>query len=126
MIDLAGKRAFVTGGGRGIGRATAVLLARAGAKVAIGYRARKPAAEPHAVAAVRGDLGTSAGAGKAVGEALRALGGSLDIVVVNHGVWPPDDVPVAKLTDEQWEATRRANLDAVIYVCRAAIPHIAA
>jgi 3-oxoacyl-[acyl-carrier protein] reductase len=126
MIDLAGKRAFVTGGGRGIGRATAVLLARAGAKVAIGYRARKPATEPHAVAAVRGDLGTSSGAGKAVGEALRALGGSLDIVVVNHGVWPPDDVPVAKLTDEQWEATRRANLDAVIYVCRAAIPHIAA
>jgi 3-oxoacyl-[acyl-carrier protein] reductase len=124
MIDLAGKRAFVTGGGRGIGRATAVLLARAGAKVAIGYRARKPAAEPHVVAAVRGDLGTATGAAKAVGEALRALGGTLDILVVNHGVWPPDDVPVAKLTDEQWESTRRANLDAVVYVCRAAIPNI--
>ena len=125
MIDLAGKRAFVTGGGRGIGRATAALLARAGAKVAIGYRARKPAAEPHVVAVVRSDLGTSTGAAKAVGEALRALGGSLDILVVNHGVWPPDEVSVAKLTDEQWESTRRANLDAVIYVCRAAIPHIA-
>lgn len=125
MIDLAGKRAFVTGGGRGIGRATAALLARAGAKVAIGYRARKPAAEPHVVAVVRSDLGTSTGAAKAVGEALRALGGSLDILVVNHGVWPPEDVPVAKLTDEQWESTRRANLDAVIYVCRAAIPNIA-
>jgi 3-oxoacyl-[acyl-carrier protein] reductase len=125
MIDLAGKRAFVTGGGRGIGRATAVLLARAGAKVAVGYRARKPPADSHVTAAVRGDLGTATGATKAVAEALRALGGGgLDILVVNHGVWAPDDVPVADLSDEQWEATRRANLDAVIYVCRAAIPGI--
>ncbi|HLQ59855.1 MAG TPA: SDR family NAD(P)-dependent oxidoreductase [Gemmatimonadales bacterium] len=124
MIDLAGKRAFVTGGGRGIGRATALLLARAGAKVAVGYRSRKPAADAHVTAAVRGDLGTATGAKKAIAEALRALGGSLDILVINHGVWPADDVPVAKLTDEQWESTRRANLDAVIYVCRAAIPSI--
>ena len=124
MIDLKGKRAFVTGGGRGIGRATAVLLARAGAKVAVGYRSRKPPAEPHITAAVRGDLGTSLGAKKAVAEMLRALGGSLDILVINHGIWPADDVAVAKMTDEQWESTRRANLDAVIYVCRAAIPHI--
>jgi len=124
VIDLTGKRAFVTGGGRGIGRATALLLARAGAKVAVGYRSRKPAAEPHIVAAVRGDLGTPAGAQKAVAEALRALGGTLDILVVNHGVWPADDVPVADLSDEQWESTRRANLDAVIYVCRAAIPSV--
>ena len=123
MIDLTGKRAFVTGGGRGIGRATAVMLARAGAKVAVGYRSRKPAADRHVTASVRGDLGTPAGASKAVAEALRALGG-LDILVINHGVWPADDVPVAKMTDEQWESTRRANLDAVIYVCRAAIPNI--
>jgi len=124
VIDLSGKRAFVTGGGRGIGRATAILLARAGATVAVGYRARKPAAEPHVTAAVRGDLGTAAGAKKAVAEALRALGGSLDILVVNHGVWPADDVPVAEMSDDQWESTRRANLDGVVYVCRAAIPHV--
>src|SRR6185312_12361773 len=97
---------------------------RAGAKVAVGYRSRKPPAESHITAAVGGDLGTSLGAKKAVAEALRALGGALDILVINHGVWPSDDVPVAKMTDEQWESTRRANLDAVIYVCRAAIPHI--
>ena len=124
MIDLKGKRAFVTGGGRGIGRATALLLARAGATVAVGYRSRKPAADTHVTATVRGDLGTPTGATKAVAEALRALGGSLDILVINHGVWPADDVPVARMTDEQWESTRRANLDAVIYVCRAAIPSI--
>ncbi len=124
MINLAGKRAFVTGGGRGIGHATAVLLARAGAKVAVGYRSRKPAPAAHVTAAVRGDLGTIAGASKAVAEAIRALGGGLDILVINHGVWPADDVPVAKMTDEQWESTRRANLDAVIYVTRAAIPKL--
>src|SRR2546428_710391 len=102
---------------------TTGLLARAGAKVAVGYRTRKPAADSHITAAVRGDLGTATGAAKAVAEALRALGG-LDLLVVNHGVWPPDDVPIAKMTDEQWESTRRANLDAVIYVCRAAIPQL--
>jgi 3-oxoacyl-[acyl-carrier protein] reductase len=126
MIDLAGKRAFVTGGSRGIGRATATMLARAGAKVAVGYRSRKPPADAHIAAAVRGDLGTAPGAKKAVAEALRALDGSLDILVINHGVWPPESIPVAELSDEQWETTRRANLDAVIYVCRAAIPSIPA
>lgn len=123
MIDLAGKRAFVTGGGRGIGRATAVLLARAGAKVAAGYRTRKPAPDPHITATIAGDLGDPATARRAVAEVMRTFGG-LDILVVNHGVWPADAVPLAQLTDEQWETTRRANLDAAVYVCRAAIPNL--
>src|SRR2546430_9719544 len=41
VIDLSGKRAFITGGGRGIGRATAGLLARAGCRGAVGYRGRR-------------------------------------------------------------------------------------
>lgn len=126
MIALDGKRAFVTGGGRGIGRATAVLLARAGAAVAVGYRSRKADAEETIRAISRGtaiqaDLGDPAAARRAVTDAARALGG-LDLLVVNHGVWPPDDVPVAQLSDAQWDATVRANLDSVLYVCRAAIP----
>ena len=133
LISLAGKRAFVTGGGRGIGRATALLLARAGASVAVGYRERKKEAEEttEAVKAVKaaravavgGDLGDAAAARRAVGEAIGALGG-LDLLIANHGVWPPEDVALAKMTDAQWESTRRANLDAVVYVCRAAIPHL--
>jgi 3-oxoacyl-[acyl-carrier protein] reductase len=120
MIDLAGKRAFVTGGGRGIGRATAALLARAGAKVVVGYRDRKPAG-----LAIQGDLGDAKTAKRVVTEAVAALGAEgLDILVVNHGVWPPTDVPLGQMTDEQWETTRRANLDSVVYVCRAAIPNL--
>jgi len=133
MISLAGKRAFVTGGGRGIGRATALLLAQAGASVAVGYRERnKEAAETTAAVTavgavkavgVQGDLGDKAAAERAVAEVVRALGG-LDILVVNHGVWAPEDVALAEMTDAQWERTRRANLDSVVYVCRAAIPHL--
>ena len=118
MIDLAGKRAFVTGGGRGIGRATTLLLERAGARVVVGYRDRKPG--PNSVG---GDLGDAVVARRVVADVVKSLG-ALDILVVNHGVWPPDDVPLAKMSDAQWESTRRANLDAAIYVCRAAIPHL--
>jgi 3-oxoacyl-[acyl-carrier protein] reductase len=133
VLDLAGKRAFITGGSRGIGRATALLLARAGASVAIGYRSRRAEAEATVrllqqsgaagarAAAIAGDLGEPVAAGRTVAEAAGALGG-LDLLIVNHGVWPPDDVPVAELSDAQWRATLRANLDAVLYVCRAAIP----
>src|SRR5438128_7012332 len=130
MIDLSGKRAFVTGGGRGIGRATALMLAQAGAGVAVGYRSRRAEAEEtlagmrrfrRLAIGVTGDLGDPAAAGRAVDDAVQGLGG-LELLIVNHGIWPSDEVPVAALTDAQWEATRRANLESVLYVCRAAIP----
>ena len=132
MIDLSGKRAFVTGGGRGIGRATAVMLSRAGCRVAVGYRSRREDAEEtvraveggtgrHRAVAIGGDLGDPAAAERAVAEAVQALGG-LDLLIVNHGIWPPDEVPLERMTDAQWDATMHANLDAVLYVCRAGIP----
>jgi len=130
VISLEGKRAFVTGGGRGIGRATALMLAQAGASVAVGYRSRRAEAD-ETLAGVRrlrrlaigvaGDLGDPAAAGRAVGEAVQGLEG-LELLIVNHGIWPPEDVPVAAMADGQWDATLRANLNSVLYVCRAAIP----
>ncbi len=134
MIDLSGRRAFVTGGGRGIGRATALLLARAGAAVGVGYRDRASdaAATVEALAglgarglAVGGDLGDAAAAAAAVDAVVAGLGG-LDLLIVNHGVWPAADRPLARMPAQQWEATRRANLDAVYHVCHAAIPRLPA
>jgi 3-oxoacyl-[acyl-carrier protein] reductase len=130
VIDLTGRRAFVTGGGRGIGRATALLLAQAGARIAIGYRSRRADAEetiraiggaPGRAEAVGGDLGDPAVAAQVMERVVTALGG-LDLLVVNHGVWPSADIPLSGMSAAQWEDTRRANLDSVFFVCRAAIP----
>jgi len=130
VIDLSGRRAFVTGGSRGIGRATALLLARAGASVAIGYATRRDDAEATVAAirvaggqaeAVGGDLGESAAAERVVAQ---VAGNGLDLLVVNHGIWPPSPQSVAAMTADQWERTRRANLDSVFFVTRAAIPHL--
>ena len=130
MIDLSGRRAFVTGGSRGIGRATAELLARAGASVTIGYATRRVDADA-TVAAIRaaggraeaigGDLGDPNAVERVVAEVARS---GVDLLVVNHGIWPPTPQSVAAMGADQWERTRRANLDSVFYVTRAAIPHL--
>ena len=128
LIDLAGKNAIVTGGSRGIGRATALLLARAGASVGVGYRSRRREAED-VVAGCRSfgvhawafgaDLASPADA-----EALFAKGDEefdgLDVFVGNHGIWPPGDVALADMSDDQWTRTMDANLHSVFYTCRAA------
>jgi 3-oxoacyl-[acyl-carrier protein] reductase len=128
LIDLSGKRAVVTGGSRGIGAATARLLAEAGADVVIGYRSRADDAE-RVVGELRAhgrrafaeaaDLSTRGGADQLFARAARELGG-VDIFVGNAGVWPADEVPVAELDDERWARTMRENVDAIFYQCRLA------
>lgn len=127
MIDLRGRRALVTGGSRGIGRATARLLARAGADVVVGYRSRHADAlrvvEELKVlgvraAAVAADIGSREGANLLVDTAVRELGG-VDIFVANAGVWPPADTPVAEMDDAQWHNTMRENVDSIFFTTRA-------
>src|SRR3989442_5554019 len=70
---------------------------------------------------IAGDLGDPAAAGRAVDEAVQGLGG-LELLIVNHGIWPPDEVPVPPMADPQWDPTLPANLNSRLYGCRAAIP----
>ena len=127
-MGLAGKRAVVSGASRGVGRAAALLLARAGADVGVGYLARE--AEANAVVAeVRalgrrayaqaGDMSTPWGAELLFERALVEFGG-IDLFVGNAGVWVPDDIPIADLTDEQWRRTVQQNLDSIFYSVRLA------
>ena len=128
LIDLQGKTAVVTGGSRGVGRATALLLARAGASVGIAFRSRQ--AEADAVVAQLQDLGAQAWAqpGDLADVAdvdrlfVRARDefDGLDIFVGNHGIWPPVDTPLAQMTDEQWHSTMSVNLHSVFYTSRSA------
>ena len=128
MKSLAGKRALVTGGSRGIGAATALLLAEHGAHVAIGYRSRREDAErlvarivEHGVtgAAYAYDLSTRRGADQLVQAAVDALGG-LDVFVGSAGIWPVEDVSVGDMDDARWRRTMMENVDAMFFTTRAA------
>lgn len=127
-IDLRGRGAVVTGGSRGVGRATALLLARAGADVGIAYRSRADEAAEVVAAcralgvhawSERGDLGDPGDAEALFARADDELDG-LDIYVGNHGIWPPVDAAISDMTDERWHDTMAANLHSVFYTCRAA------
>ena len=129
MIDLRGRTAVVTGGSRGIGRATALLLARAGADVAVTYRSRRTEAEEvvremvtlgRRALAVGGDLADPATSDRLASEVSRAFG-RLDCFVANAGIWPSDEVPLHRMTDARWRDTMAANLDAVFLSTRAAL-----
>lgn len=128
MIALRGKRALVTGGSRGIGAATAVLLGECGADVGIGYRARtEQAAEVVRQVAARGvrafahaaDIGTKEGAEALLERTQREFGG-VDLFVGNAGIWPEADVPLHEMDDARWAATMRENVDSIFYTVRAA------
>jgi 3-oxoacyl-[acyl-carrier protein] reductase len=118
-ISLSGKVALISGGSRGIGAATVRMFAAAGAKVAFSYRSARPQAEElakecgagvcHPIAA---DLNNPEAAHPLVAETVRHFG-RLDILVANHGVWPEQDVPIDRMSDEQWRSTLSINLDGV-------------
>lgn len=129
---LAGHRALVTGGSRGIGAATARLLARAGADVAITYRSRQADAEVVAaeVAALgrrssvyRVELANRANVDEAVDQVAAAWGG-VDILVGNAGIWPVEEQPVRDMADERWSTTMAENVDGMFYSTRAALRHM--
>lgn len=132
-LGLRGRRALVTGGSRGVGRAVALMLARAGADVGIGYHRRQAEAE-EVVAEMRAlgarawahasDLASPDGAERLFLQAEESFGG-LDLCVANAGIWPPLEVPLAEMTEEQWSGTMAANLTSVFHTVRLAARRLA-
>jgi 3-oxoacyl-[acyl-carrier protein] reductase len=117
FCSLEGKQALVTGASRGIGRAIAVELARAGAAVVVGYRSGAGEAEALAAEiggrAVQADVADPAAAARLVEEA-----GDLDILVNNAGL--TRDGLILRMSDEDWRTVLDTNLGGVFHTCRAA------
>jgi 3-oxoacyl-[acyl-carrier protein] reductase len=128
-LDLNHKKAVVTGGSRGVGRAIALMLAQAGAHVGISYRTRAAdaagvVADLHRAGvsawACAGDLATERGADALFDRAAKEFG-KIDIFIGNAGLWQPAHVPIADMTYEQWRNTLAVNLDSIFYTTRAAV-----
>jgi 3-oxoacyl-[acyl-carrier protein] reductase len=118
-LSLDSKVALITGGSRGIGAAAVRLFVAAGAKVVFNYHAANTKEEALVgecgaanCRAVKADLSTPQAAEQLVTAAVLAFG-RLDILVANHGIWPPEDAPIDRMSDEQWHGTIAVNLDSV-------------
>jgi len=129
-LDLTPRTALITGGSRGIGRAVADLLARAGARVAINYR-RDEAAANGAIREIRaaggeamaiaGDVSNPEQARQLVRDVVSAWE-RLDILINNAGIWEEDVAGRGDL--EVWDRTYAVNLRGAYLVTDAAVPHL--
>ena len=113
---MNGRVALVTGGGRGIGREAALLLAKAGARVMITSRSADELAGV-GVDYVAADLGTPEGCAFAVQETERRLG-PIDLLVVNHGIGSAHERLVWEQDPKVWRETMRINLDGPFELAR--------
>ncbi len=129
---LAGRKALITGGDSGMGRAAAIAFAREGADVAINYF---PTEEPDAkevielikaegrnAVALPGDLRDEAFCVKLVADAVEALGG-LDILVSN-AARQQERKSILDVTSEDFDATMKTNIYAPFWIIKAAVPHM--
>ena len=128
VLSLDGTVVLVTGGSRGIGAATVRLFRQAGARVVFSYRSAERQARELVEAcggeevcrAVRQEL-ASVEDGQALVAAAVGVWGRVDCLVVNHGIWPPHDQPIATMTAGQWRGTLGVNLDSVFGLVQAAV-----
>lgn len=129
---LRGRKALITGGDSGMGRAAAIAYAREGADVAISYH---PDEEPDArevieliekegrvAVALPGDIRDEALCSRIVAEAVQRLGG-LDILV-NNAARQQQRQALLEITSEDFDATMKTNLYAMFWITKAALPHL--
>jgi 3-oxoacyl-[acyl-carrier protein] reductase len=107
------------------------LFREAGAKVAFNYRVALNSAEglekecggKANCRAIEQELSSPDDGRALIAKAIAAFG-RLDCLVVNHGIWPPDDAPIASMSDAQWRKTVGVNLDSVFGLVQAAVAHM--
>ena len=130
---LAGRRAIITGGDSGIGRAVAIAFAREGADLVISYldehedareTARLVEQAGRKVALVPGDIGEPGHCAAIVQQAVDELGG-VDILV-NNAAYQMSFEALEEISPEEWDKTFRTNIHAMFYLVRAAVPHMPA
>lgn len=128
MISLTNKTALITGGSRGIGAATAILFAKAGADVAITYisdeaSAQKVVDDIHKVGrrclVLKGDVSSAEDVNRVVAEVVRVLS-RIDVLVNNAGIWTYAEVE--NMTEEVWDKTLDINLKGTFLMCKAVVP----
>lgn len=122
-VDFRGRTVVITGGSRGIGRASCLMFAACGANVVFGYRSDDSAANQvrnesqsvgNGAVAVRGDV-RSREAFEALFDKAREVFGGVDIAVANAGIWKR--APIDEMTEDQWQETLDVNLKSVYYLC---------
>lgn len=130
---LAGRKAIITGGDSGIGRAVAIAFAPEGADLVISYlnehedareTARLVAEAGRKVALVPGDIGEPGHCAAIVEQAVAELGG-VDIMV-NNAAYQMSFEALEEISPEEWDKTFRTNIHAMFYLVRAAVPHMQA
>ncbi|MEV7328057.1 SDR family oxidoreductase [Micromonospora sp. NPDC093244] len=131
---LDGKRALITGGDSGIGRAIAIAYAREGSDVVISYLSEEEDADARETirlvedagrrgVAVRGDITDEAHCQELVDRTVRDLGG-IDILVNNAAYQMSQDKGILGISTEQFDRVLKTNLYAMFWLCKAAIPHL--
>lgn len=133
MIDLTGRVAVVTGGSRGIGRATVRGLAGAGARVIFSYTVDTPAARSietevaemrkGSAHSVQADVSNRDEAESVIEEAQTRYG-AIDVLINNAGVWNSSPIPIEEMTDGEWDQMMAVNLKGVFTTIRAAVPRM--
>lgn len=130
MIRLNGEKAWITGGSRGIGKASAILLAQAGCDVIINYKQNREAAEKvkqivekqgRECLIYRVDMCQKDQVEKMVEDVIKNWG-KLDILINNAGIWTYGEM--GSMEEKIWKETMRVNLDGVFYACNTVVPYM--